>query len=181
MQKMRMMQSLLGLIFLGVLFLSSLEAREIFDVNYRNASETFNFNGIKTVSFYFLGDDKIDGDKIVKEIAQDKADVKITGEKGVEGKALSPDVSVDVMIQKNEKEKAYLILIDAYVKAEAKQAYDKFKNRFSGRLSIESHVLTFSDSLQFQEIEKAVSDRLQNLANSITSSTQTKPTFFVVH
>lgn len=174
-------RSLLGLILFGVTFTCSLNAKEIFDVPFRYSSGIFEFGDVKTVSFYCVGHEGLNFDKIVESIGQGKADVVITGEKGIEGKALSPNISIDVVVRRNVKEKAYLVMIDAHVNGEAKKAFNKFEKQFSGPISIESHVLAFSDSKQPQEIEKAITNRLQDLVNTITNSAETRPTFFVVH
>jgi hypothetical protein len=153
----------------------------MFDVPFRYCSDVFEFGDVKTVSFYFLGHEEIDVDTIVKSVSQGKADIVITGEKGVEGKALSPNIFIDVVIRRNVKEEAYLVMIDAYVNGEAREAFNKFEKQFSGRISIESHVLVFSDAKQPKEIENAIASHLQGLVNTITNLAQIKPTFFIVH
>ena len=174
-------RSVLGLMLLCATHVCSLNAKEIFDIPIKGHSDAFDFSNVKTVSFCFFGNEEINADRIVDAVGYGKADIIITGEKGIEGRALSPNISIDVIIRKNVKEKACLVTIDAYINGESKETYNKYKRPFTGCLSIERHVLVFSNSTQMKEIENAVFERLQEFANTITSSATTRPTFFVVH
>ena len=174
-------RSLLGLILLAGSWVFPLNAKEIFDVPFKCCSAGFGFSTVKTVSFYFIGNESINIDNIVKSIGEGKANVVITGENGVEGKALSSNMFIDVVLRKNTEENAYLVMIDAYVPGSAKDALGNDESSFTGKISIVSDILVFVGSTHIQEIEKAISHHLVNITNRITSSAESKPTFFIVH
>ncbi|MBI3236326.1 MAG: hypothetical protein HYZ48_01250 [Chlamydiales bacterium] len=116
----------LGLILIGVISLCSLNAKEIFNAPFRCCSGELEFGAVKSVTFYYLGNEYIDIDRIVKSISKEKASVILTGEKGVDGRTLSSNMFIDVMLRRNVKEKAYLVVIDAYVKGDAQTHFRCF-------------------------------------------------------
>jgi hypothetical protein len=174
-------RSFLGLILLCTIFLFPLNSKEIFNVSLKDRSYGFDFSNTQTVSFYVISNEEIDADRMIESISQGKADVIITGENGIEGRALTADIFVDVIVNKNIKEQAWLVIINAYVNGEAKESVDKNGKDFAGSISIANHVLTFTDATRSKEVENAISTHLQDLVDNITHSTKAKPKFFVVH
>jgi len=173
-------RSLLGL-SIFIIFFFPLSAKELFNtLDSRFIAETLDYSDVERVSFYFLGIEDIDIDKMIQTISKGKADVVITGNDSIIGEALSPNINVDVIVNKNSDDKSYLITIEARVLGTTEKVrMDGAPYR--GGILIMSHILVFTDVKNSKEIEHAISIHLQDFVTKITSSTKTKPKFFVIH
>lgn len=170
----------LGLSIL-ITLVSSLNAIEIFNtLDSRLVSGTLDYSDVKKVSFHFLGIEGIDVDKMIQGISKEKAYVVVTGKDGIDGEALSPNISIDVISSKNPDGSSYLITIEAHVLGTTEKV-KKDGVPYKGSIPIMSHILVFTDVKNSMEIEQAISSHLENFVSKITSSTKTKPKFFVIH
>ncbi len=173
-------RSLLGLVVFVISTCGSLNAKEIFDFAFPEASD-FDYGAVKTASFFFPGNREIDIDHMIKSLAKGKANVVVTGKTSIEGEALSPGLSTFVVVQQNEEEKAWLVTINSYVSGVALKFTTKDGEEFQGKITVASRSLVFDETVQPKEIEKAISLHLRALIDKITSSNKTKPKFFIVH
>jgi len=123
---------------------------------------------------------QLDGDALIKSLAKGKADIVITGKISIEGEALSLSITTYVIVHRNEEEKSRLVTINAYVRGIATKVLGTDGEKYNGDIIISENVLVFIDP-QSKEVENAISSRLQSFIEKITSSSKTKPKFFVVH
>ncbi len=172
---------LLGLICWGIITACTLDAKEVFNASFPCASQGFDYGSVETVSFFFSGEEKMNVDAMVKSLVKEKADVVITGENSIEGAALSPSISTYITFQRNNEEKSCLVTITSYVSALATKAKSVDGDPYRGGIMISGYTLVFVDPITPKEMERAISDHLQQSIDKIISSRKTKPKFFVVH
>lgn len=171
----------LGLVVIVMTPIASLGAKEIFDIPFHCSYRDFDYRTVQTASFVFYGDKELDIDAIIKSIARDKAEVVIAGKPSIEGAAWSPSLTTFVSIDRNVEEKSWLVTINTFVHGVATKALGCDGEPFRGIISLSARVLAFVDSEERNEVEKAITVHLQDLADKITGTTNKKPKFFVVH
>lgn len=174
-------RSIIKLIVVGSILCGSLNAKELFDVSFGSSASDFDYGSVKTVSFFFPINKEIDADAMIRSLAKEKADVISTGKTSIEGKALSPDLKVYVLTTRNSEEKSTLVMIQAYVTGVATKARAASGKKYRGDIVVSEDSLVFTDMQKPDEIQNALSSHLKSLIDKITSSTSTKPKFFVVH
>lgn len=143
------------------------------------SANTFDYKGTKTVSFSLFGDRELGLADMLKTFTQDKAKISVTGKTSIIADALMPNVMVVINIDKNSKEKAVLVTLNAYVKAVAiKKISDK--EEYRGYMPIFGRIFVLSDTTSVKEIESALSPYLKDLITKILAANQDKPEFFVI-
>ena len=166
---------------LGITSFCNLNAKEVFDINFCYPSQGFDYGSVNTISFFFYGNKEMDVDAIVTSLAKEKADVVITGKTSLEGAALSPNISTFIIVERNTKEKSWLVTIDSDVNGVATKSVALDGEPYRGSISILGRVLVFTDPLKPKEIEDAISSHLQNMTDKVLGTTKARPKFFVVH
>lgn len=174
-------RSFLGLIALGIVSFCPLSAKEIFNAPLGYPSKGFDYTTVKTVSFLFSGHQDIDVDAMVKSLAKGKVDVIVTGKTSLEGEAMSPGLSTYVVIERNIKEKSWLVTINTCVNGVATKGTTVDGEPYRSSILVAGDVLVFIDATEQKEVERAIAAELQKFVDKLTTSSQTKPKLFVVH
>ena len=172
-------QSCLGLSILGVLFFSSLTAKELFNTSdSRFVSGTVDYNEVKKISFSFFGAADIDG-KVIMHSISNELNMPIIETNGIEGEALSANIDVNILSRKSD-DNSWLVTIDAYIFGTS----DKIKRNagalYKGVMPIMSHILVFTEVKHSKDIEQAISSHLQDFLNKISNSGGMKPKLFLI-
>jgi hypothetical protein len=162
------------------LLCSSLPALEVIDVPFSGASSNFDYSKVKTVSFFFPGNQDLNRMAVIKTASKGKARIVTTGESAIDGEALSPNIATYIFVKSDENNKTTLVTINSFVPGIAIKAVNSEGEKYQGEISIFSDTLVFSDS-NTKEIEKAIARRLSDFIYKITSTAKEKPQFFVVH
>jgi hypothetical protein len=179
MEKSTIIRNFSRLILGLILCYTPLGAKEIFDVPFKWV-HGLKFDAVEEITFSYSGDKRIDIDRIIEDISRDRAQIIVTGDEAIEGRALSPHIFITVSVKRNDRENAYLVRINATVNGLATKAINTSEVPLSGHIPIANRILVFVDT-EIHELERSISENLQDLANNITSSTSKKPTFFILH